>query len=97
MSGTPSGGLLAAKTNKERHGDDFYKKVGQLGGQKSRGGGFTGDPERARAMGSKGGSSKHNRCAKGHLYTPDNELHLKYSKRRCKVCYEEWKASKKVS
>lgn len=30
MSGTPAGGRAAAKTNKERHGDDFYQKIGKL-------------------------------------------------------------------
>ena len=33
-------GLKAAKTNKERHGDDFYARIGASGGRKSRHGGF---------------------------------------------------------
>ena len=32
MSGTKAGGLKAAKTNKEKHGEDFYVKMGRLGG-----------------------------------------------------------------
>lgn len=34
MAGTKNGGLKAAKTNKERHGEDFYAKIGRLGGEK---------------------------------------------------------------
>ena len=40
MTGTKSGGLKAGKTNKERHGEDFYKRIGQMGGKKSTTGGF---------------------------------------------------------
>ena len=40
MAGTNIGGKQAALTNKERHGEDFYKKIGAKGGHKSRGGGF---------------------------------------------------------
>lgn len=32
MSGTRSGGLKATKTNKERHGEDFFRKIGAKGG-----------------------------------------------------------------
>lgn len=64
MAGTVEGGLKAAATNKERYTKDFYVKIGSMGGQKSRDGGFstklvgkdglTG-PERARIAGRKGG------------------------------------------
>lgn len=40
MSGTAKGGKAAAKTNKQRHGDDFYKKMGALGGAVGHTGGF---------------------------------------------------------
>lgn len=40
MSGTVVGGRKAAQTNKERQGDDFYKRIGHLGGKKGRTGGF---------------------------------------------------------
>ena len=40
MSGTREGGLKAAKTNKARNGEDFYKRIGQKGGQHSTPGGF---------------------------------------------------------
>ena len=58
MAGTAQGGVLAAKTNKERYGKDFYKKIGQVGGQKSRNGGFAANPELAREAGRKGGLAK---------------------------------------
>ena len=40
MPGTLSGGKLAAQRNKERYGDDFYKKIGSMGGKKPTTGGF---------------------------------------------------------
>jgi hypothetical protein len=65
VSGIRIGGLKAAKTNKEKYGEDFYKNIGRKGGSKSRNGGFAskniGDDgltglERAKVAGSKGGS-----------------------------------------
>ena len=58
MAGTKDGGLLAAKTNKERYGKQFYVKIGAVGGKKSRGGGFAANPELARIAGRKGGLKK---------------------------------------
>ena len=47
MAGTISGGKLAAKTNKEKYGEDFYKaKVPK---------GFAKNPDLARLAGAKGG------------------------------------------
>ena len=40
MSGTKDGGKIAAKTNKEKYGDDFYRKIGAAGGKVGRTGGF---------------------------------------------------------
>lgn len=66
MAGTKLGGVLAAETNYERYGQDFYKKIGKLGGQKSRNGGFAANPELAREAGRKGGLVKASqRRAKG--------------------------------
>lgn len=58
MSGTPIGGKRAAETNRKKHGKNFYKNIGQLGGKKSRGGGFTGRPDLAQAAGTKGGRAR---------------------------------------
>ena len=57
MAGTKLGGRKAAATNKEKHGEDFYKRIGTLGGSKSHRETrpFTVNPELARAAGAKGG------------------------------------------
>lgn len=61
-----AGGLKAAQTNKERYGDDFYVKIGAMGGRKSRGGGFASEKvgsdgltgrERTIVAGRKGGQA----------------------------------------
>lgn len=65
MSGTKAGGLKARKTNLERHGADFYQRIGKKGGQNGHIGGFNSDKigkdgltgfQRARIAGAKGGS-----------------------------------------
>ena len=60
MPGTKAGGKRAAQTNKERHGKDFYQRIGKLSnasweknGRKPRG--FAANPELARIAGRKGG------------------------------------------
>lgn len=40
MGGTLEGGRKAARTNKQIHGEDFYKKIGAIGGRNGRTGGF---------------------------------------------------------
>jgi hypothetical protein len=60
MPGTKLGGLKAAETNKKRHGEDFYKKLGARGGAASTTGGFAywkaqGMEEKIREAGKKGG------------------------------------------
>ena len=37
---TKIGGKKAANTNKKLHGEDFYRIIGQMGGKKSKTGGF---------------------------------------------------------
>jgi len=64
MAGNQEGGFKAGKANKQRHGNDFYKRIGRKGGLVSTTGGFadqkkgsdglTGQ-ERARKFGSVGG------------------------------------------
>ena len=60
MPGTREGAKRAAQTNKERHGDDFYQRIGKLSnasweknGRKPRG--LAANPELARIAGRKGG------------------------------------------
>lgn len=56
MSGTKHGGKKASRTNRERYGEDFYKKIGSIGGRNGHTGGFSYNPALARVAGSKGGS-----------------------------------------
>ena len=60
MPGNKIGGKRAAQTNKERHGEDFYQRIGKLSnasweknGRKPRG--FAANRELARLAGRKGG------------------------------------------
>jgi general stress protein YciG len=55
MAGTVDGGKLAAKMNKEKYGDDFYSKIGKIGGQNGTTGGFYARRDIARSAGRKGG------------------------------------------
>ena len=55
MAGTKLGGLKASKANKEKYGDDFYKRIGAIGGRNGHTGGFASNPELARLAGAKGG------------------------------------------
>lgn len=55
MAGTRIGGQKARKTNLERHGEDFYKRIGAIGGRNGHTGGFAANPELARIAGAKGG------------------------------------------
>jgi len=60
MSGTLEGGKLAADTNRQRHGKDFYRKIGAKGGAAGtarRGSvkGFAANPELASTAGAIGG------------------------------------------
>ena len=57
MAGTREGGLSTARTIAERHGSDFYKNIGVLGGSTptSKPKGFAANKEMAREAGSIGG------------------------------------------
>jgi len=57
MSGTRSGGLQTVKTNKEKYGEDFYKKIGSTGGKvKNSKKGFGSNRELAKKAGAIGGT-----------------------------------------
>lgn len=56
MAGTKSGGKLAAETNRKKHGADFYRIIGAMGGKKGTTGGFYANRELAREAGRKGGT-----------------------------------------
>lgn len=55
MAGTKEGGKKAAKTNKEKYGEDFYIRNGRKGGQNGHNGGFAANRELARIAGAIGG------------------------------------------
>jgi hypothetical protein len=57
MAGTKQGGLNAAATNKAKFGDDYYVKLGAVGGKvKGQPKGFAAmDKDKVRAAGAKGG------------------------------------------
>ena len=56
MSGNKEGGLKAAATNLIKHGEDFYARIGAIGGKASTTGGFYANRELAREAGRKGGT-----------------------------------------
>ena len=55
MAGTVPGGKKAAATNKSKYGKDFYARIGKMGGQNGRTGGFYANRNLAREAGRKGG------------------------------------------
>ena len=55
MAGTKLGGLKAAETNRQIHGEDFYKRIGAIGGKNGHTGGFAANPTLARLAGALGG------------------------------------------
>lgn len=55
MTGTKAGGMKAAATNKAKHGEDFYARIGKKGGSNGHTGGFYNNPELAKIAGKKGG------------------------------------------
>lgn len=58
MSGTVAGGKKCAKANKERHGEDYYKRIGKLGGKAktTKPKGFAANPALAKLAGHMAGS-----------------------------------------
>lgn len=67
MAGTKAGGIKARNTNKQRHGDDFYKKIGSIGGTKGTTGGFYANRALARIAGAKGGRKSRRRKASENM------------------------------
>ena len=64
MAGTLQGGKQAAITNKKKYGEDFYARIGRIGGAKNGNGGFASEKvgrdgltgaERAKKWGAIGG------------------------------------------
>lgn len=55
MAGTREGGIKAGKTNKAKYGNDYYRRIGSIGGKNGHTGGFASNPELAKIAGRKGG------------------------------------------
>lgn len=57
MSGNRAGGMKAAATNKLKHGEDFFERIGAMGGRAphTKPKGFAANPELARIAGARGG------------------------------------------
>lgn len=56
MAQTKAGAAKATKTMYEKYGENFFRRVGKIGGQNGHTGGLYNNPERAKQLGSKGGS-----------------------------------------
>jgi uncharacterized protein len=58
MTQSKTGGIQAAKTNKERHGEDYYQRLGAMGGKANphTSGGFK-DKKLAKRAGKIGGAT----------------------------------------
>lgn len=76
MAGNKAGGLKARQTNIERHGEDFYRRIGSKGGKNGHTGGFASDKvgedgltgrQRAVLAGAIGGHISRRRPAKRDL------------------------------
>ena len=66
ISGTKAGSIKAVAKIKERYGDDYFKKLGSLGGKKGTTGGFYSNRELARIAGAIGGAkSRRGKAKKG--------------------------------
>jgi general stress protein YciG len=68
MVGTKAGGIKAAKTNLEKHGADFYKRIGSKGGRNGHTGGFAANRALAIIAGRKGGRISRRGPAKREIF-----------------------------
>jgi hypothetical protein len=79
MAGTIKGGKQAAVTNMKRHGADFYRRIGSMGGKSGTTGGFGNGEvgrELARRAGAKGGRISKRRPATPLITSEElQELH----------------------
>lgn len=82
MSGTKAGGQKARNTNYKRHGKDFYKRIGQIGGRNGHTGGFAANPALAREAGRKGGRISRRGPAKDDIDKIEEELEKEYGRNK---------------
>lgn len=75
MSGTKSGSIKAKRSIIERHGEDFWKRIGQRGGLARVPKGFSLNHEFASKVGAIGGrNSKRRKKVTNDLQTTDKAL-----------------------
>ena len=65
MAGTKEGAKKALATNKKIYGEDFYKRIGRLGGKNGTTGGFYANRELASIAGRLGGKKSSRKGIKG--------------------------------
>lgn len=95
MSGNKEGGLKASITSKKKYGDDFYKRLGEMGGHRGRGcGGFAANPELAKIAGSKGG--KRSKRGPGKVKKETEEAKDKRITKNYTTMLREFKAVRKA-
>lgn len=56
MAGTAEGGAKARAKNIAKYGEDFYSRIGKIGGKNGRTGGFYNNPKLASEAGKIGGT-----------------------------------------
>lgn len=73
MAGTKEGAAKAVATIRDRYGDDYYVRLGRIGGQNGHTGGFAANPELAREAGRKGGAISRRGPAKKSMVRKVND------------------------
>lgn len=96
MAGTRAGGRLAAATNKEKYGENFYRKIGAIGGMASTTGGFFGNPDLARRAGSLGGKVSRRRGGVRRLCIVSGCKEVRHGRGRCAMHYQRLMRRKKL-
>lgn len=82
MAGTKEGGLKAAQKNRERYGEDWYSRIGRVGGKNGHTGGFASMPkEKVQEAGRKGGKISKRGPAK-HPHLSDEEVAIRKEEER---------------
>ena len=97
MSGSLEGGRKAAATNRKKYGDDFFKRLGQMGGHRSHKGGFAANPELARIAGSKGGLISRRGRGKHRNKEADEEAKDKMINKNYEKMIKDFKAIRRAS
>ncbi|MDO4902357.1 MAG: hypothetical protein Q4A21_02240 [bacterium] len=76
MAGAKAGGLKAAATNKAIHGEDFYARIGRIGGKNGITGGFAANRELAVVAGRIGGQKSRRGPAKIKIEETSNSQNI---------------------